>query len=95
MNLDSVTVGHVITVDFGPDCRSRMCKARDWLQNNDTECGVRRYGFSEQEEARSVFIYTVDKYDFKTSRNRMRTGLDWLFLALTSALFVAIEIYAG
>ena len=46
MNLDSVTVGHVITVDFGPDRRSSLCKAWDWLQDKEPDYGVRFFTFS-------------------------------------------------
>ena len=100
MSLDSVTVGHVITVDFGPDRRSSVCKAWDWLQRKDAECGVRRYGFSatsdasEQGKEYLLFIDTHERHNFKASRSCVKAGLDWLSLLLTAALFVGIKIYA-
>ena len=68
MNLDSVTVGHVITVDFGPDRRSLVQRAWDWLQHKETECGVRRYGLSaaydgfERKREQPIFIYPSNWY---------------------------------
>jgi hypothetical protein len=101
MSLDSVTVGHVITVDFGPDRRSSVCKAWDWLQRKDAECGVRRYGFSAASDGSEwgkeypVFTDTHERHNFKTGRSRVKAGLDWFCLLFTAGLFVAIEIYAG
>jgi hypothetical protein len=46
MNLDDVTVGHVITVDFGPDRRGWACKVWDWLQDKEPDYGLRCFSFS-------------------------------------------------
>ena len=85
MNLDSVTVSHVITVDFGPDRRSRWCKTWDWLRDNEAESGVKRYSFTGSRQ----------KKNFETVRRDVKTCLEWLSLLLTTALFIAIHVYAG
>ena len=94
MNLDSVTVGHVITVDFGPDRRSSVCKALDWLQDKEVGCGVRCYGFSAaydrfEREKDSLFI--IDTHEPTGSYISIAFG--WLCLLFTVALFAAIGIY--
>ena len=52
MNLDSVTVGHDITVDLGPDRRSLACKVWDWLQDKQPDYGIRYFGLSLNQEVR-------------------------------------------
>ena len=96
MNLDSVTVGHVITVDFGPDRRSSVCKAWDWLQDKEVGCGVRCYGFSaaydpSEREKNSRFI--IDTHEPTSGYRSIVFG--WLCLLLTVALFSAIGIYVA
>jgi hypothetical protein len=101
MNLDSVTVGHVITVDFGPDRRSRWCKTWDWLRDNEAKSGVKRYGFtaapdcSDWGDDPALFTGTRERKNFEIVRRPLQTCLQWLSLLLTTALFIAIHVYAG
>ena len=100
MNLDSVTVGHGITADFGPDRRSSVCKAWDWLQDKEPAYGVHRFGLSiadnhsrKEKELPDFDTDAVD--DFRLGGGYMSGVAGWFCLALAVALFVAIDVYAG
>jgi hypothetical protein len=102
MNLDSVTVGHVITADFGPDRRSRWCKAWDWLRDHEAKFGVKHYSFPAApdcsncwDDDSALFAGTRERKNFEIVRRPLQTCLQWLSLLLTTALFIAIHVYAG
>jgi hypothetical protein len=100
MNLDSVTVGHVITVDFGPDRRSSVCKAWHWLQEKQPDYGIHYFSFSTagnhlQKEKELPDFDTDAVDDFRLGGGYMNGVAGWFCLALAVALFVAIDVYAG
>ena len=100
MNLDSVTVGHDITVDFGPDRRSLACKVWDWLQDKESDYGVQRFTFSiadnhSRKEKESPDFDADCGDDFRLGDDHMNATCGWLCLLLTIGLFVAIDLYVG
>jgi hypothetical protein len=100
MNLDSVTVGHVITVDFGPDRRSPVRRVWDWLQFKEPDYGIRCFSFSTmhnhlQREKELPDLDTDGGDDFGLADGYMNTVAGWFCLVLALALFFAIDLYAG
>jgi hypothetical protein len=100
MNLDSVTAGHIITVDFGPDRRSSVCKAWDWLRDRQPDYGIRCFSFSTvdnhlQREKESPDLDTDGVDDLGLEDGYMNTVAGWFCVGLMVALFVAIDFYAG
>jgi hypothetical protein len=99
MNLDSVTVGHIITVDFGPDRRSSTSKIWDWLQDKEPDYGVRYFSFSvlenDAQREKELLNFETDGDDFGLGGGYMHTVAGWFCLLLTIGLFVAIDLYAG
>jgi hypothetical protein len=100
MNLDSVTVGHVITVDFGPDRRSSVRKAWDWLRDRQPDYGIRCFSFSTvdnhlQREKELPDLDTDGGDDFGLEDGYMNAVAGWFCLVLALALFFEIDLYAG